>query len=85
MMAPDVSILTLKHHYENVHVSVISQEISPSKVIIDDDSWIGIRSIILPGVKIGRGVIVAAGAVVLKKCWTIPWLGAYRLRLSKKE
>jgi maltose O-acetyltransferase len=35
-------------------------------VIIDDDVWIGTRSIILHGVKIGRGAIVAAGAVVTK-------------------
>lgn len=35
-----------------------------SKVIIEDDVWIGYGSIILSGVKIGRGSIVAAGSVV---------------------
>jgi acetyltransferase-like isoleucine patch superfamily enzyme len=33
-------------------------------VIIEDDVWIGSRAIILHGVTIGRGAIVAAGAVV---------------------
>lgn len=33
-------------------------------VIIGDDVWIGARSVILPGVKIGNNVVVAAGAVV---------------------
>lgn len=35
-------------------------------VIIEDDVWIGTRAIILAGVKIGRGSVVAAGAVVTK-------------------
>lgn len=36
-------------------------------VIIEDDVWIGTNVTILKGVKIGRGGIVAAGAVVTKK------------------
>ena len=36
------------------------------KVIIEDYVWIGTRAMILPGVTIGRGAIVAAGAVVSK-------------------
>lgn len=35
-----------------------------SKVIIEDDVWIGYGSIILSGVKIGKGSIVAAGSVI---------------------
>lgn len=34
------------------------------KVIIEDDVWIGHASIILSGVKIGRGSIIGAGSVV---------------------
>ena len=35
-------------------------------VIIDDGAWIAARAVILPGIKIGEGAIVAAGAVVTK-------------------
>ena len=35
-------------------------------VVIGDDVWIGRRAMIMPGVKIGNGVVVAAGAVVTK-------------------
>lgn len=35
-------------------------------VIIEDDVWVGIRAIILRGVTVGRGSIVAAGSVVTK-------------------
>ena len=35
-------------------------------VVIDDDVWIGARAVILRGVRVGRGAIVAAGSVVTK-------------------
>jgi acetyltransferase-like isoleucine patch superfamily enzyme len=33
---------------------------------IEDDAWIGARAIVLAGVTIGRGAIVAAGSVVTR-------------------
>jgi acetyltransferase-like isoleucine patch superfamily enzyme len=36
------------------------------KVVIDDDAWIGYGAIVLCGVTIGRGSIVAAGSVVTR-------------------
>ena len=35
-------------------------------VVIEDDVWVGTRAVILSGVKIGRGAVVGAGAVVTK-------------------
>lgn len=35
-------------------------------VVIEDDVWVGARAVILRGVRVGRGAIVAAGAVVTK-------------------
>lgn len=37
-----------------------------SEVIIDDYVWIASRVTILPGVHIGRGAVIASGAVVVK-------------------
>ena len=37
-----------------------------SKIIIEDDVWIGHKSLILGGVRIGRGSIIGAGSVVTK-------------------
>jgi len=38
------------------------------KITIEDGCWIGARVTILPGVKIGKGCIVAANAVVTSDC-----------------
>ena len=40
--------------------------ISKGDIIVEDDVWIGYRSTILSGVRIGQGAVVAAGAVVTK-------------------
>lgn len=37
-------------------------------VEINEGSWIGAYSSILPGVKIGKGCVIAAGSVVTKDC-----------------
>lgn len=36
------------------------------KIIIEDDVWVGFGSILLSGIKIGRGAVIAAGSVVTK-------------------
>ena len=36
------------------------------EIIVGNDVWIGTRSIILDGVKIGNGAVIAAGSVVTK-------------------
>ncbi|KKH16919.1 acyltransferase [Methanosarcina mazei] len=67
MMGRDVIIMSNSHKYEDCNVPMIFQGIKPVKeVIIGDDVWIGHRVIILPGVKIGKGSIIGAGAVVTK-------------------
>ena len=37
-------------------------------IVVGDGVWIGTRAMVLPGVTIGRGCIVAAGAVVREDC-----------------
>jgi acetyltransferase-like isoleucine patch superfamily enzyme len=36
------------------------------KVVLSDYVWVGIRATILPGVRLGKGCVVGAGAVVTK-------------------
>ena len=40
--------------------------VSKGPVIIEDNVWIGEKASILPGVRVGRGAIIGAGAVVTK-------------------
>ena len=64
LFASYVCILTSNHGYKNVDTPIKMQESEYAAVEISDDSWIGYNVIILPGVKIGRHVVIGAGSVV---------------------
>jgi maltose O-acetyltransferase len=67
MMAPEVIILTGSHRHDRTDIPMRLQgSLKEKGVVIGNDVWIGSRAIILPGVRIGTGVIVGAGAVVTK-------------------
>lgn len=55
----DVKILTASHD-----VLSSNWEQTRKEIIIDDYAWIGTGALLLPGVRIGRGAVVGAGAVV---------------------
>ena len=60
-IASEVMIYNQEHDVHSQDFHAISES-----VIIEDYVFIGPRAIILPGVKIGKGAVVAAGAVVTK-------------------
>lgn len=67
IMGPEVLIYTVNHASSRTDVAIKYQGLTEEKpVIIGEGSWICARAIILPGVCIGKNVIVAAGAVVSK-------------------
>lgn len=67
LMGPDVIIYTQNHAFKRRDVLIIDQKYESSeRVEIGDDVWIGRHVIILPGVHIGKGAVIGAGAVVAK-------------------
>ena len=61
---PYVYITDQNHGYEDPDVPIGSQFPVNRPVSIGAGSWLGAGAIILPGARIGRNVVVAAGAVV---------------------
>lgn len=61
VIAYEAIIWTLNHDYNDVNFCGKGAPVS-----IGDYAWICSRSIILPGIKIGEGAIVASGAIVTK-------------------
>ncbi|QBO37083.1 acyltransferase [Periweissella cryptocerci] len=52
-------------HFDHPELRLITSE-NTKPVVIEDNVWIGLNSIILPGVTIHEGAVVAAGSVVTK-------------------
>ncbi|MBE6981891.1 MAG: CatB-related O-acetyltransferase [Ruminococcaceae bacterium] len=67
MMGEDCTVITRNHRYDRTDIPMMHQGFEEEKpVTIGNDVWIGDRVTILPGVQIGDGCVIAAGAVVTK-------------------
>lgn len=66
MISPRVSIYAENHVFDSTEDTIKSQGVKRKTVVIEDDCWIAANSIILAGVTIGKGSVVAAGSVVSK-------------------
>ena len=60
-VSPQVNVWTLQHDWRDPDFAT-----EGGAVTIEDFVWIGNRAIVLPGVTVGEGAVVAAGAVVTK-------------------
>lgn len=65
-VGPGVRIITSTHRESGRHTPILHAPIECSPVIVEDDADLGVGAIILPGVTVGRGAQVGAGAVVTR-------------------
>jgi acetyltransferase-like isoleucine patch superfamily enzyme len=65
-IAPHVKILTSVHQEVGRDQAIMDGEIEARPVVLEDGCDIGIGAIVLPGVTVGRGAQVGAGAVVTR-------------------
>jgi maltose O-acetyltransferase len=61
-IAPNVTLVTSSHP-NNSWIRDFAP-VARGPIVIEDDAWIGASSIVLPGVRIGRGAVVGALSVV---------------------
>lgn len=86
MMGPDVLIYTQNHAFDRTDIPMMEQGISEKReVVIGNDVWIGARAILLPGITVGEGAIIAAGAVVTKDVPPFAIVGGNPARVIKSR
>lgn len=84
MMGPYCLIYTSNHCMDRTDIPMWRQGFTkPDPVVIGDDVWIGARVTILPGVQIGRGSVIGAGAVVTKSVPEYSIVGGNPARVLK--
>lgn len=67
MIGFGASIITTNHGYKNLKKPMMDQkDHGRGDITIENDVWIGANATILPKVKVEKGAIVGAGAVVTK-------------------
>jgi len=67
LIAPGVSMLSRMHEFSRTDIPMSLQGYREEEtIVIGNDVWLGRNVIVLPGVKVGTGAIVGAGALVNK-------------------
>jgi acetyltransferase-like isoleucine patch superfamily enzyme len=66
LIGPGVLLHSGNHIYRDSNININKQGHIFQEILIDDDVWIGAKSIVLSGVTIGKGCVIAAGSVVTK-------------------
>lgn len=83
MMGPDVTILTHTHNIERTDIPMGQQGMRVAEVVIGNDVWIGMRVVIMPGVKIGNGAVIGSCAVVTKDVSAFAIVGGVPAKIIK--
>lgn len=65
-IGPGVKIITSYHAEAGRDVPILHAPVELAPVVIEDDADLGVGAIVLPGVTVGRGAQIGAGAVVTR-------------------
>ena len=66
MFGPKCSLFAENHVFQDKDITIKSQGVSQKGITIEDDCWIGSNVVILDGVRIGKGSVIAAGTIVTR-------------------
>ena len=86
LIAPNCAILSVSHNHENMAIPIVDQgDTQPKPPIIGNNVWLGRNVVVMPGIKIGEGAIVGAGAVVTKDVEPFVVVGGVPARFIKSR
>jgi acetyltransferase-like isoleucine patch superfamily enzyme len=86
-IAPQVMMIAANHVFADVETPIHTQGMDPAPIVIEDDVWLAGKVMVTAGVRIGRGCVVGAGAVVTKDLppWSVAVGIPARVIRSRKD
>lgn len=85
IFGPNVKIHAENHIFDKIDIPIRMQGATRKGIEIGDDCWIGSNVTILDGVKIGKGCVIAAGAVINKDIPDYSIAGGVPAKIIKKR
>lgn len=83
LIGPNVVLRSSNHSFKSNDKPIIKQGMKDGQIIVHDDVWIGSNVVILPNCEIGKGAIIAAGAVVTSNVDSYSVVGGVPAKLIK--
>ena len=84
LIGPNVVCRTANHKFKKKEININKQGHSYNNIEIEKNVWVGANCVILSGVKIGEGAVIAAGAVVNSNVDSYTIAGGVPAKLIKK-
>jgi galactoside O-acetyltransferase len=85
LIGPNVVLRASDHVATRVDQTIREQGHSGGEIIVGDDVWIGANSVVVAGVHIGKGAVIAAGAVVTSDVEPYSIVGGVPAKFIKKR
>nr|WP_295884057.1 DapH/DapD/GlmU-related protein [uncultured Devosia sp.] len=82
-IASHVSIVGFNHGFDDPDVPIHKQKHETLGITIEDDVWIGANAVVLDGVTVGKGAVIAAGAVVSRDVPEMAIVGGVPARIVR--
>lgn len=83
IFGPNVVMRSANHRFDRTDLSIRDQGHVFGDIVIEEDVWLGANVVVLSGVRIGRGAVVAAGAVVTKDVPSMALVGGVPAKLIR--
>jgi galactoside O-acetyltransferase len=85
LIGPNVVLRASDHIPTRPDLTIREQGHTGGEIIVGDDVWIGANSVVVAGVHIGKGAVVAAGAVVTTDVEPYTIVGGVPAKFIKKR
>ena len=85
LIGPNSVLRSSDHSFKSLNKLINKQGMDDGKIVIKDDVWIGSNCVILQNCTIGKGSVIAAGAVVTKDIEPYTIVGGVPAKFIKKR
>jgi galactoside O-acetyltransferase len=85
LIAPNVVLRSSDHVIQDANRLIRLQGHAGGDIIIEDDVWLATNVVVVGGVRIGKGAVVAAGAVVTRNVEPYTVVGGIPAKFIKKR
>lgn len=85
IIGPYTVMRTSDHRFSDPARPIVTQGHTPGEIVIETDVWLGAHVTVVGGVRIGRGAVVAAGAVVTRDVDPMTLVAGVPARLIRRR